>query len=628
MTGSFVANAVTNQSGFVSVPLTSATKGNATFTVTGTNFTGTLTTTLVAGQTSVTIPITYNGSGAAGTIPLSITSSQGAGSCSISATVTAASAAGAITFNCPTTASVVGSFVTNGTAGQKGIVAINFTTQTAGQVSLTVSGNGFSGSLTTTVAAGQTTVNMLVTYDGTGASGNHAVTVTSSPSGAGGCAMNIPVQALFDFNCGAYNTSSNFIANGTSQTGTIVIPLSNVSAGPATFTLSGGGFTGTLTTTLRDSQRFVVIPTTYDGSGTASSHAATVTSPSATAISPLGVGGCSIGIKVNDPALNGCDYVLGQPVSVDIHSQNTSAGFTTQYILADATGVIKYTTATLPFTGVAEGSYLAYAVNYSGTAPTLTVGTNISAIGGTCASLSNGYPVKMCSAYQFNCGMGTYTGNFIANGIGGQTGVLNVAIINAIPTTTTLTASGGGFSGTVTATITAGQMFVSIPITFNGSGTGGTVPVNVTSTEGLGVCTIGVGTLAPTPATPIGFTCASAVIDGVFKANGTTQSGSVTLALTGVTAKSTTNFTVTGTNFGGGLTNVELAAGQNSIAIPVEYNGAAPSGVYTITIGSPHGSNSCPIAINVVADLIGSVYHDNGVGGGTAGNCVKDPHPT
>ena len=613
--GNFFANGIANQGGFVTVPLTSVTKEFSTFSVAGAGFTGSLTTKMVAGQTSVVIPITYDGSGAAGTRTLTITSPQGTGSCTINATVTASSTNGAVTFNCPSTASVIGNFVANGTGGQKGIMSINFTTQTAGQVTFTVAGNGFSGSLTMAVALGQTTANMLVTYDGTGTAGNHAVTVTSSQA-TGTCAMNIPVQSLFTFNCADFNTSSNFVANGQSQTGSLVIPLSNVSAGSASFDVSGGGFTGSVTTTLRDSQRYVVIPVTYDGSGTTGTHAVTVTSSQ-------GSGACAVNVTVKDPALNGCDYIVGQPISVDIHSQNTNIGFTTNYILTDAAGVIKYQTATLPFTGVVVGEYLAYAVNYSGTAPTLTVGTNVSAIGGTCANLSNAFPIKVCAAYQFNCGTSTYTGVFRANGVGGQTGTLSISILNALPLTTTLTVTGAGFTGTTTQTLTAGQTNIDIPITYNGTGASGIVPLTISSTDALGTCSIGVNVIPGPPSIPLAFTCTGAVVDGIFRANGTTQSGSVTLTLSGVT-KSTTDFTVTGTNFGGGLINVELTAGQTSISIPVEYNGASPDGIYTITIGSPNSSNTCTVAIPVGIDMTGIAYNDNGAGGGTKNNCIQD----
>ena len=79
-TGVFIAG--TGSSGTLIVPISGATAGSAAFSVSGTNFTGTLTTTLTAGQTSITIPITYDGTGTIGDRILTVTSSQGIGTCS------------------------------------------------------------------------------------------------------------------------------------------------------------------------------------------------------------------------------------------------------------------------------------------------------------------------------------------------------------------------------------------------------------------------------------------------------------------------------------------------------------------------------------------------------------------
>jgi hypothetical protein len=592
--GSFIANGTTGQSGFLAVPITGAAAGSVTLTVAGAGFSGTLTTVLTNNQTQVVIPITYNGSGSAGAIPLSITSSQGTGTCGTNATVTAVSTVGAITFNCPTTAAIAGAFVANGVS-QTGLLVVSFTTQTAGQITLTVAGSGFTGTYAGSVVAGQTSVTLLVTYDGSDVSGNHAVTVTSSQA-TGACAMNIPVQAQFDFACANYNTASSFTANSASQNGTLVIPLSNTAAGSATFAVSGNGFTGSLTTVLQDSQRFVAIPVVYDGTGAAGVHAVTVTSSQAS-------GPCSANVVVKDPALDGCDYLLGQSVSFSVNSQSTYTGYSTHYILVDAAGVIQYQTATLPFTGVAIGSYDGYAVNYSGTAPTLTVGTNLSAIGGTCAGLSNALPIKMCAAYQFSCGAATYTGVFIANGTGGQTGTLTITLLNALAIPTTISVSSNGFTGSVTQTLSLGTNTIVIPITYDGTGTGGTKLLTITGTNALGTCATGVDVLPPPPASAFAFTCGSPVIDGVFIADNTLQSGSVTIPLTGVVV-GTTNFTVTGTGFSGGLTNVVLTAGQTSIAIPVVYDGRGPAGTYAIVVNSPNATAACMTNVTVTGTCV------------------------
>jgi hypothetical protein len=588
--GNFVANGSAGQGGYVTIPITSGTAGTSTFTVTGAGFTGSLTTTITTNQTQVSIPISYNGSGAAGSIPLSISSSNATGSCVVNAPVSVALPLGALTFNCPTTAPILGSFVANGTI-QTGLLNVNFTTQTAGQVTLTLSGGGFTGSYVTSVVAGQTSVTMLATYDGSGVQGNHAVTVASSQA-TGTCAMTIPVKGLFDFTCANYNTSSSFIANGTSQTGTLVIPLSNVSAGSATFTASGNGFTGTLTTVLQDSQRFVAIPVVYNGSGAIGTHPVSVTSTQTS-------GTCTANVKVKDPATGDCDYLIGQPVSFLIHSDNTHVGYVTKYILVNASGIIKYTTTTMPFIGVAEGSYEGYAVNYSGTSPNLNVGTSLTAIGGSCTSLSNALPIKVCVGYIFSCGGGTYTGPFIANGVGGQTGFLYITLLNGLAIPTTITVANGGFTGSVMQTLTVGTNIVAIPVTYNGVGAGGTVLLNILGTNASGTCTIGVDVFPPPPAAPFTFNCGAPVINGTFEADNSLQSGSITIPLTGA-LYGTTNFTISGAGFTGGLTNTVLTAGQTSITIPVIYDGRGPVGSYPVVINSPNATAPCTTPIPVI----------------------------
>jgi hypothetical protein len=620
VTGDFIANNSTNQGGFVTLPITGVTAGLATFNLTGGGFSGTLTTILVANQTQVTIPITYNGSGAGGVRAMNVTSTQGTGVCSPSTTIVAPSLAGAITFNCAANSAPVGSFTANGIGNQTGLVNLAFTTQTAGEISFTVSGGGFTGSLTTTVAAGQKNVTILVTYDGTGAVGNHSVTVTSGEA-TGSCSVNIPVTAIFAFDCAVYHTASNFVANGTTQNGILVIPLTNCGTGSATFAVTGGGFTGSLTTMLRDSQQFVSIPVLYDGSGASGSHAVTIASSQ-------GTGTCNASVQVKDPNLRGCDYIKGQNVSFKVHSHNKQASYTTAYILVDTAGIIQYSTLNMPFTNVNVAEYEGFAVNYQGTPmPTLTVGTNLNAIGGICVSLSNAFPIKVCPALEFNCGNGSYTGVFIANGIGGQTGMMYATVLNALPISVTLTVSGSGFSGSKTEVLTAGQDTIAIPITYNGSGAGGVGAVTISGLQNSGNCSINVTMMPPPPPTPFSFTCATATLDGRFVQNSAIQTGSVTLQLTGVTVNSTTHFTVSGINFAGGLQNVALAAGQTSIVIPIQYNGAAPDGNYNVVVSSPHGSNNCTIVVPVVSSMdiqyafecLGSRVKGNFMANGIAG---------
>ncbi len=87
VTGTFVANAATGQTGTLTIPITVSNTGSTTLTVTGTGFSGTKTVSLTATTASVTIPITFDGSGAEGTRTLTITSTAGTGTCSAQATI-------------------------------------------------------------------------------------------------------------------------------------------------------------------------------------------------------------------------------------------------------------------------------------------------------------------------------------------------------------------------------------------------------------------------------------------------------------------------------------------------------------------------------------------------------------
>lgn len=96
-----------------------------------------------------------------------------------------------------------------------------------------------------------------------------------------------------------------------------------------------------------------------------------------------------------------CTHAPGQPINLSITGQTTGLNVTTEYVLTDAARVIKYHVSTLPFNGVAVGNYFAHAITWKtgagNTAPVLAVGTNISAIGGTCVSATDGLPVNVCN---------------------------------------------------------------------------------------------------------------------------------------------------------------------------------------------------------------------------------------
>lgn len=192
-TGTFLANGIGGQTGTLVVPITGTTAGAATFTVSGTGFTGTLSTTLTAGQTSVTIPITYDGSGAAGSRTLTVNSFQGSGICTKAVTVATPPTTFTYPFNC-TGSTVSGVFIANAVTGQTGTVTIPINVTSAGSATITVTGTNISGTLTTTLVSGQSSVTIPITYTGAGTEGSRVLTITST-SGTGTCSVSVPIQA-------------------------------------------------------------------------------------------------------------------------------------------------------------------------------------------------------------------------------------------------------------------------------------------------------------------------------------------------------------------------------------------------------------------------------------------------
>jgi hypothetical protein len=240
--------------------------GSATFTVTGTGFTGTLSTTLTAGQASVTIPITYDGTGAAGSRTLTITSTEGSGTCTKAVTVAAASSAATFTFNCGS-ATTMGTFTANATAGQAGTVIVPMTGATAGSATFTVTGTGFTGTLSTTLTAGQASVTIPITYDGTGVARSQALTITST-EGTGTCSVNVTIVApagVPDVTTAIGQPSPALVVG---QTSNLPITVANIGMAPAP---------GIITTTITLPAGVTAPPTFTSNGWTCSTSAPTVT---------------------------------------------------------------------------------------------------------------------------------------------------------------------------------------------------------------------------------------------------------------------------------------------------------------------------------------------------------------
>lgn len=95
-----------------------------------------------------------------------------------------------------------------------------------------------------------------------------------------------------------------------------------------------------------------------------------------------------------------CDNSTGN-ISITVTTPPSLATYDSRIIMTNASGVIQYASAINQTTinGVAVGDYLVYRVVYDASQtplPTMTVGTNITAIGGACAKFTNQLAYKVC----------------------------------------------------------------------------------------------------------------------------------------------------------------------------------------------------------------------------------------
>jgi hypothetical protein len=93
LSGTFTANGTSGQAGTLTIPITNATAGVASLSIAaGSNFTTSpspYTTAITNGQTSLSIPVLYDGTGLAGVRIISLVSANGTGSCAYTATIQA-----------------------------------------------------------------------------------------------------------------------------------------------------------------------------------------------------------------------------------------------------------------------------------------------------------------------------------------------------------------------------------------------------------------------------------------------------------------------------------------------------------------------------------------------------------
>jgi hypothetical protein len=295
------------------------------------------------------------------------------------------------TFNCGS-ASAMGTLTANGTTGQTGTLTIPMTSATAGSASFAVAGTGFIGSLSTTLTAGQASVAIPITYDGTGTAGSRTLTVTSA-QGTGSCTPSVSVASgatcatptvggTAAYAGGTLCNASNIgTASLSGQTGNVVRWETSINGGtswsPLAYTDNKYNFINAA-----NGQQYRAVLNNGGSCLDANSAPATIATSAAACTSTC------------DNTTGNVTFTVGTP---------TLSGFEAVIIMTNASGVIQYATAVNGTTinGVAVGDYLAYRVVYDPSQlplPTLTVGTNITGIGGACAKFTNQVAYKVCVA--------------------------------------------------------------------------------------------------------------------------------------------------------------------------------------------------------------------------------------
>jgi hypothetical protein len=129
------------------------------------------------------------------------------------------------------------------------------------------------------------------------------------------------------------------------------------------------------------------------------------------------------------------------PANFSFTNTGNNSSFTTRFILVNSSiNLISYLSTTASFSNVTTGTYRLYAVNFdpSGTAPTLTVGTNLNAIGGSCVALSAALVVTVISGCVDNPTLPNYT-----NGTTIVKAPTTISAINTIASGATVTYQAG-----------------------------------------------------------------------------------------------------------------------------------------------------------------------------------------
>ena len=260
-----------------------------------------------------------------------------------------------------------------------------------------------------------------------------------------------------------------------------------------------------------------------------------------------------VGCQVSASAQTSCD-MAGTSILFSTTGNNTASGFITTHLLTDGAGVI-IQTVTSPFSAPATAAaYKVYTINYdnaTGTPPTLTAGTNIAAIGGTCV-VTNTTPLTftVCAAVNI---MGTVFDD--GNGLLGDN---------------TVNGTGTNAANTLYANLISGGVVVqTVLVAANGTYTFMSVSPNANY-----IVLIATSNIATTANLPLGWVNTGDNI-GTSAGSDGTPNGTLTVAVA--------TSDVTAVNFGIDQTPTAATLTQSSQVNP---NGTAQATVSATTFGS------------------------------------------
>lgn len=498
---SFFANGSTGQTGTITLPLSSVRQGGTKISVTGGGFTRPASNfTLTQGQTSIEIPVTFDGSGLGGERTITVTQHDfitGAalpnGTCTYKVNVTGpfeVTNVGPINktsggFGTTTPGNATTDLVPVGGVSPYTYLVVNCANgTTTSQNATTATQTTTYGSVTINKNTGVYTYTPNATY---GAAGDQfCVKVCDATTPTAACEtvtyFVTPALATYAYNCptGALVVPSGvFTANGTgSQNGTVRIPLTGVTAGSATFTLTStpAGITSTPTpynVMLAANQQYVDIPVTYNGSGAAGNRTITVTSPSGNTSSS-----CNSGTV---PVTQGFGLGNATPtITTNTGTPYNSNAAATQAAISVSGGTAPYIysavncTTDLPSTATSQGG-------------TISLNANTGAYTYTPAAGFSGtdtYCIKVCdSSVPANCQTATYTAT-----VGTPPGT--VSTVNCNSGSAVAATANQPYSGSNTVNYTGGNSGSYLAQTVNSTGITG-----LTATLAAGNFTSGAGSV-------------------------------------------------------------------------------------------------------------------------------------